>query len=184
MRRLFSLWKVLRQHCVFTQLYTLPPCFSSPDLCYHVPGRNLIKWHQALLSLPLSPSPISVSDSNSVSGRSGLPLISSVRSHLWAALALSPPALALSFILLLKWPANRQVWFNLRHPLADALDRAIASCDSAPRNEEGAGFYSRNIRPPCLATSCSPLILCSYLTEPKPSGRAFLHHTFLKIHFR
>lgn len=134
MRRLFSLWKVLRQDCVFTQLYTLPPCFSSPDLCYHVPGRNLIKWHQALLSLPLSPSPISVSvsDSNSVSGRSGLPLISSVRSHLWAAL--SPPALALSFILLLKRPANRQVWFNLLHPLADALDRAIALRDSAPRN--------------------------------------------------
>lgn len=47
MRRLFSLWKVLEQHCVFTQLYTLPPCFSSPDLCYHVPGRNLIKWHRA-----------------------------------------------------------------------------------------------------------------------------------------
>lgn len=91
MRRLFSLWKVLRQHCVFTQLYTLPSCFSSPDLCYHVPGRNLIKWHRALLSLPLFPSPISVSDSNSVSGRSGLPLISSVRSHLWAALALSLP---------------------------------------------------------------------------------------------
>lgn len=155
MKRLFSLWKVLEQHCVFTQLYTLPPCFSSSDLCYHVPGRNLIKWHWPPLSLPLSPSPISVSDSNSASGRSELPLISSVGSHLWAALTLSPPALALSFILLLEWPTNPQVWFNLLHPEADVLDRASAACDGARRHGEGAGFYSRNIRPSCLAASCS-----------------------------
>ncbi len=57
MRRLFSLWKVLEQHCVFTQLYTLPSCFSSPDLCYHVPGRNLIKWHR----VPTISSSLSIS---------------------------------------------------------------------------------------------------------------------------
>lgn len=104
-------------------------------------------------------------------------------SHLWAALALFPRALALSFILLLNRPANRRVRFNLLHPEADVPDRASAFCDSAPRNEAGAGFYSSNIRPPCLATSCPPLILCSLLTEPKPSVRTFLRHTLLKHTF-
>lgn len=147
MRKLFSLWKVLELHCVFTQLYTLPPCFSSPDLCYHVPGKNLIKWHHAptissscFLSAPLSSVP------NSVAGISGLPLISSLGSRLWVALSTFSPALAVSFILLLRQPTNQQVWFNLSHPQEDVADRVQQHLKG-----EQPGIYSANIRPLCLA---------------------------------
>lgn len=42
------------------------------------------------------------------------------------------------------------------------------------------GFTAGRWSAPCLATSCSPLILCSFLIEPEPSGRIFLRHTLLK----
>lgn len=58
-------------------------------------------------------------------------------------------------------------------PCAIALDRM----------RRGQGYTAETPGPPCLATSCSLLILCSYLTEPKPSGRTFVHHTLLKHTF-
>lgn len=93
------------------------------------------------------------------------PLISSVGSHLWAALVPPTPALPLSFILVLKRPVNRQVWFNLLHPQANVRDKATTD------------------KPLRLTTSCSPLVLSTFLTEPEPSGKVFLCHTLLKHTF-
>lgn len=138
--------------------------------------------------LLLSPSLIPVLDSNSVSGRSGAALISSARSHLWAALSLSR-SLYLPQLL----PCH--LFFHgkgQRTSSSDSISDILglkhrtepSPCVIAlPGMRQGASLYSRNIGPLCLEASWFQLVLCSYLTEPKPSGRAFLRHTFLNHSF-
>lgn len=86
-------------------------------------------------------------------------LISSVRSHLWAALTLSPPALALSFILLLKWPANWQVWFNFLQSLDPCTGQGYRLVPWRCKEWSGGKFLQQENWPPCPATSWSPLNL-------------------------
>lgn len=165
----FLFMKGIRAALCFTQLYTLPPCFSSPDLCYHVPGKNLIKWHHAP-TIPSSCflSPLLSSVPNSVAGISGLPLISSLGSHLWVALSTFSPALAMSFILLLKQPTNQKVWFNLSHPQADVADRVQWHLKG-----EQQGFTLQTSGPCVLHLSFSlfanlNFFLCHSLLTPPP----------------
>lgn len=129
----------------------------------------------------LFPSPVPVLDSNSVSGRSGAAshLISEVTPlGCLHSFSLSPSTCLVIYFATEKTSEPAGL---IQSPTSLAWCAGQSYC--TPRNGVGAGFHIRNIRPLCLAPSRSRFILCYYLTEPKPSGRAFLYHPFLKHTF-
>lgn len=125
--------------------------------------------------LLLSPSLIPVLDSNSVSGRSGAALISSPRSHLWAALSLSASLYLPQLLPCHLFFCGKGQRTSSSDSISDIFGlkrrtEPLPCVIGLPGVRQGASLYSRNIgpyvlRPPDLNSSFAPI-----LSEPKPSG--------------